>query len=96
MVASTFCCGSNSAHAAADAAHAPRVVRGLFALAAAGGKDQVRVLRLLHFLQALLLHGRVDVLLRYLCQDGVADFVLVVGAPGIRVELREAWRCGCS
>jgi hypothetical protein len=48
-------------------------------------EDQIRILRLLHLLQTLSLHRRVDVLLCHLGQDRVLYLVGVVRAPGVGV-----------
>ena len=80
---------SDSAHSAADSAHAPCLVGGLLFHAAACGEDDVRVLRFLHQLQTLPLHGIVDVRFGLLRQYRVLDLVGIVSSPGVGVILRK-------
>src|SRR5260370_16164349 len=78
---------SDASHSTANSAHTPCAIGCLLSHAAVSSKDQIMLLRFLHFLKSLTRHRGVDVLLRHLGQDRILNLVGVVGAPSVGVIL---------
>src|SRR5271156_550789 len=82
--------GSDPAHAATDAPHAPGAVGGLLSQAARRDDDQVWICAYVNLAEAFSRESAVGVADRDLRQDGIGYFVWILDLPCVGMELCEA------